>query len=98
MCVPFKGGNGGAGYLAGHAARTYKSGLRTCGVTLPEGLRENDQLPQPIITPTTKASEGHDEDISKEEIIKQGDSKQGALRTTRTIHAGSLCARAGNGQ
>lgn len=61
------------GYLAGHAARTYKSGLRTlCGVTLPEGLKENDQLPQPIITPSTKAVEGHDEDISREDILKRG--------------------------
>ncbi len=61
------------GYLAGHAARTYKSGLRTlCGVTLPEGLKENDKLPQPIITPTTKAHEGHDEDISREDILAKG--------------------------
>jgi phosphoribosylaminoimidazole-succinocarboxamide synthase len=61
------------GYLAGHAWRTYKSGLRTlCGVTLPEGLKENDKLPTPIITPTTKAHEGHDEDISREEILSQG--------------------------
>jgi phosphoribosylaminoimidazole-succinocarboxamide synthase len=61
------------GYLAGHAARTYKSGVRQlCGVTLPEGLKENDKLPFPIITPTTKAHEGHDEDISKEEIIAKG--------------------------
>lgn len=61
------------GYLAGHAWRTYKSGLRTlCGVTLPEGLKENDKLPTPIITPTTKAHEGHDEDISREEILAQG--------------------------
>jgi phosphoribosylaminoimidazole-succinocarboxamide synthase len=61
------------GYLAGHAWRTYKSGLRTlCGVTLPEGLKENDKLPSPIITPTTKAHEGHDEDISREEILAQG--------------------------
>jgi phosphoribosylaminoimidazole-succinocarboxamide synthase len=61
------------GYLAGHAWRTYKSGLRTlCGVTLPEGLKENDKLPSPIITPTTKAHEGHDEDISREEILRQG--------------------------
>ena len=61
------------GYLAGHAWRTYKSGLRTlCGVTLPEGLKENDKLPAPIITPTTKAKEGHDEDISREEIISKG--------------------------
>jgi phosphoribosylaminoimidazole-succinocarboxamide synthase len=61
------------GYLAGHAWRTYQSGLRTlCGVTLPEGLKENDKLPTPIITPTTKAHEGHDEDISKSDIIAKG--------------------------
>jgi phosphoribosylaminoimidazole-succinocarboxamide synthase len=73
MCQPFKVEMVIRGYLAGHAARTYNSGLRTlCGVTLPEGLKENDRLPEPIITPTTKASEGHDEDISREEIIKQG--------------------------
>ncbi|KAA3437831.1 phosphoribosylaminoimidazolesuccinocarboxamide synthase [Rufibacter hautae] len=61
------------GYLAGHAWREYSSGKRTlCGVTLPEGLRENDPFPEPIITPTTKASEGHDEDISREEILRQG--------------------------
>jgi len=73
MCVPFKVEMVVRGYLAGHAARTYASGLRTlCGVTMPEGLKENDQFPEPIITPTTKASEGHDEDISREEIIRQG--------------------------
>lgn len=61
------------GYLAGHAARTYKSGLRElCGVALPEGLKENDKLPEPIITPATKAEEGHDEDISKEDILARG--------------------------
>lgn len=61
------------GYLSGHAWRTYKSGLRElCGVALPEGLRENDRLPQPIITPTTKAVEGHDEDISREQILQKG--------------------------
>lgn len=61
------------GYLAGHAAREYKSGKRIlCGVTLPEGLKENDRLPAPIITPATKADEGHDEDISREEIIARG--------------------------
>ena len=61
------------GYLAGHAWRTYKAGLRVlCGVNLPEGLKENDKLPTPIITPTTKAHEGHDEDISREEILLQG--------------------------
>lgn len=61
------------GYLAGHAWREYKSGKRTvCGVSLPDGLRENDKLPHPIITPTTKAHVGHDEDISREEIISRG--------------------------
>jgi len=61
------------GYLAGHAWREYKSGKRKlCGVPLPEGLKENDKLPHPIITPTTKASVGHDEDISKEEILSRG--------------------------
>ena len=61
------------GYLVGHAWRTYKSGLRTlCGVILPEGLKENDKFSTPIITPTTKAHEGHDEDISREGIIAQG--------------------------
>jgi phosphoribosylaminoimidazole-succinocarboxamide synthase len=61
------------GYLAGHAARTYADGLRTlCGVPLPEGMRENDRFPTPIITPTTKADEGHDEDISREDILGRG--------------------------
>ncbi len=61
------------GFLTGHAWRTYKSGKRElCGVTLPEGLKENDRFPTPIITPTTKAHEGHDEDISREEIISRG--------------------------
>ena len=61
------------GYLAGHAWRTYKSGLRVlCGVKLPDGLQENDKLPTPIITPTTKAHQGHDEDISRDEILSQG--------------------------
>ncbi|MEN9729809.1 MAG: Phosphoribosylaminoimidazolesuccinocarboxamide synthase [Bacteroidota bacterium] len=61
------------GYLVGHLWREYKSGKReVCGVQLPEGLKENQKLPNPIITPTTKASEGHDEDISIKEILKQG--------------------------
>lgn len=61
------------GYLAGHAWREYKAGRRVlCGVPLPEGLKENDKLPEPIITPTTKAHEGHDEDISREEILGSG--------------------------
>ena len=61
------------GYLAGHAWREYAAGRRVvCGVALPEGLKENDLLPEPIITPTTKAHEGHDEDISREAIIATG--------------------------
>jgi len=61
------------GYLAGHAWREYSAGKRSvCGVALPDGLKENDKLPEPIITPTTKAHEGHDEDISREEILAQG--------------------------
>jgi phosphoribosylaminoimidazole-succinocarboxamide synthase len=61
------------GYLAGHAAREYKAGKRLlCGVPLPDGLQENDKLPQPIITPTTKAHVGHDEDISRDEILRRG--------------------------
>jgi phosphoribosylaminoimidazole-succinocarboxamide synthase len=72
-CEPFKVEMVIRGYLAGHAARTYSSGGRLlCGVKLPDGLKENDRLPTPIITPTTKASEGHDEDISREKILKQG--------------------------
>ena len=72
-CEPFKVEMVIRGYLTGHAWREYKSGKRTlCGVTLPEGMVENQKFAQPIITPTTKASEGHDEDISREEIIAQG--------------------------
>ncbi len=72
-CEPFPVEMVIRGYLAGHAWRTYQSGKRElCGVVLPDGLKENDKLPTPIITPTTKAHEGHDEDISREEIIKQG--------------------------
>ena len=72
-CEPFKIEMVVRGNVVGHAWRTYTSGERVlCGVTMPEGLKENDFFPQPIITPSTKASEGHDEDISKEEIIRQG--------------------------
>lgn len=61
------------GYLTGHAWRVYKDGGREiCGVTMPEGMKEHDKFPEPIITPSTKAEEGHDEDISREEIIAQG--------------------------
>lgn len=71
-CKPFPVEMVVRGYLAGHAWREYREGKRTlCGVSLPEGLKENDKLPQPIITPTTKASVGHDEDISREEILKR---------------------------
>ena len=72
-CMPFKVEMVIRGYLAGHAAREYALGKRSvCGVSLPEGLKENDKLPQPIITPSTKADAGHDEDISAEEIIARG--------------------------
>ena len=73
MCSPFKVEMVIRGYLAGHAWREYASGKRSvCGVALPEGLKENDKLPEPIITPTTKAAVGHDEDISREDILAQG--------------------------
>lgn len=72
-CIPFKIEMVVRGNLTGHAWRTYNSGLRElCGVALPEGLKENDFFPEPIITPSTKADEGHDEDISKEQIIATG--------------------------
>ena len=73
-CEPFKVEMVIRGYMSGHAAREYKAGKRMlCGVSLPEGLQENDKFPQPIITPATKAEMGdHDEDISKEDIIKRG--------------------------
>src|ERR1700743_851138 len=73
ICAPFKVEMVIRGYLAGHAWREYSSGKRTiCGVSMPDGLKENDKLPAPIITPTTKASVGHDEDISKEQILERG--------------------------
>jgi len=72
-CTPFKIEMVVRGNLVGHAWRTYQGGSRIlCGVALPEGMQENDFFPTPIITPSTKASEGHDEDISKQEIIEQG--------------------------
>lgn len=73
ICEPFKVEMVVRGYLAGHAWREYKAGKRMlCGVSLPDGLKENDKLPEPIITPTTKAAVGHDEDISREEILSRG--------------------------
>jgi phosphoribosylaminoimidazole-succinocarboxamide synthase len=72
-CVPYQVEIVIRGYLTGHAWREYKSGKRTiCGVSMPEGMHENDKFPEPIITPTIKATSGHDTDISKEEIIAQG--------------------------
>lgn len=72
-CEPFKVEMVIRGYLSGHAWREYSAGKRTlCGVPMPDGMKENDKFPEPIITPTTKASVGHDEDISREEILKQG--------------------------
>ena len=72
-CEPFKVEMVIRGFLSGHAWREYKAGKRTiCGVEMPEGMVENQKFPEPIITPTTKAYEGHDEDISKQEIIAQG--------------------------
>jgi phosphoribosylaminoimidazole-succinocarboxamide synthase len=73
MCKPFRVEMVIRGYLAGHAAREYAAGRQAvCGVKLPNGLKENDKLPVPVITPTTKADAGHDQDISREEILKQG--------------------------
>ncbi|MBX2872589.1 MAG: phosphoribosylaminoimidazolesuccinocarboxamide synthase [Saprospiraceae bacterium] len=72
-CEPFKVEMVIRGYVVGHAWREYKAGKRLlCGVEMPEGMQENDPFPTPIITPATKAEEGHDEDISREEIIAQG--------------------------
>ncbi|MBC7947306.1 MAG: phosphoribosylaminoimidazolesuccinocarboxamide synthase [Chitinophagaceae bacterium] len=72
-CKPFRIEMVVRGNLTGHAWRTYSSGLRKlCGIRLPEGMKENDYFPAPIITPSTKAEQGHDEDISAENIIEQG--------------------------
>ncbi len=74
LCDPFKVEMVIRGYMSGHAAREYKTGKRMlCGVEMPEGMTENDKFPQPIITPATKAEQGdHDEDISREDILKRG--------------------------
>ena len=74
LCEPFKVEMVIRGYVSGHAAREYAAGKRTlCGVTMPEGLKENDKFPTPIITPSTKADNGeHDEDISREDILAKG--------------------------
>ncbi len=73
FCEPFKVEMVIRGYLSGHAWREYKKGKRSiCGVPMPDGMKENDRFPKPLITPTTKALVGHDEDISREEIISSG--------------------------
>ena len=89
-CEPFQVEMVIRGYLAGHAWRLYESGERQiCGVQLPDGMRENDRFPEPIITPTTKAQKGHDEDISREEILAQGIVSEDLYHTlekyTRTL-------------
>lgn len=72
-CEPFAVEMVIRGYMSGHAAREYKAGKRLlCGVPMPDGMQENDKFPEPIITPTTKAAEGHDEDISRDDILSQG--------------------------
>ncbi|MDD7887788.1 phosphoribosylaminoimidazolesuccinocarboxamide synthase [Flavivirga sp. 57AJ16] len=74
LCAPFKVEMVIRGYMSGHAAREYKAGKRLlCGVPMPEGMKENDKFPEPIITPATKAEQGdHDEDISREDILRRG--------------------------
>ena len=73
FCEPFKVEMVIRGYLSGHAWREYRAGKRIiCGVTMPDGMKENDKFPTPLLTPTTKADVGHDEDISREEILAQG--------------------------
>jgi len=73
LCDPFKVEMVIRGYLSGHAWREYRDGKRTiCGLEMPDGMKENDRFPEPLLTPTTKATVGHDEDISREEILKQG--------------------------
>lgn len=98
-CEPFKVEMVIRGYLAGHAWREYRAGKRMIsGVPMPEGLREGDRFPEPIITPATKAEEGHDEDISREEIIAQGivdedDYRQLEAYTRALFKRGSEMAR-----
>lgn len=91
-CEPFKVEMVIRGYLSGHAWREYKEGKRTiCGVAMPDGMVENQKFPEPIITPTSKAAEGHDEDISKEEIIAKGivsrEDYEQLEKYTRAIYA-----------
>lgn len=86
MCTPFKVEMVIRGYLSGHAAREYHSGKRSlCGVSMPEGMKENDKFPSPIITPATKAEQGaHDEDISEVQILEQGIVSESDYRALKT--------------
>ncbi len=98
-CAPFKIEMVIRGYLAGHAWRQYRAGERTlCGVPMPDGMKEADPFPEPIITPATKAEEGHDEDISREEILEQGlvsesDYRQLEAYTRALFQRGTQMAR-----
>ncbi|MGA2528550.1 MAG: phosphoribosylaminoimidazolesuccinocarboxamide synthase [Acidimicrobiales bacterium] len=98
LCEPYKIEMVIRGYLVGHAWREYQAGKRTlCGVELPDGLRENDRFPEPVITPATHAEQGHDEDISGEEIVARGiipadDYEQMAELTRRLYERGSQMA------
>lgn len=90
LCEPFKVEMVIRGYMSGHAAREYKAGKRIlCGVAMPEGMKENDKFPKPIITPATKAEKGdHDEDISRENILKRGIvSEEDYLQLEKYTHA-----------
>jgi phosphoribosylaminoimidazole-succinocarboxamide synthase len=92
ICDPYKVEMVIRGYLAGHAWREYSAGKRqVCGVALPDGLKENDKLPEPIITPTTKASVGHDEDISKEDILAKGIVSAADYEHAGKIHPRCFC-------
>lgn len=100
FCTPFKVEMVVRGYLSGHAWREYKAGKRKiCGVSMPDGMNENDAFPQPILTPTTKVDDGHDEDISREEIIAQGivsasDYEQLEAYTLALFERGTAMAKA----
>jgi phosphoribosylaminoimidazole-succinocarboxamide synthase len=102
LCKPFKVEMVIRGYLTGHAWREYKSGRRSlCGVPMPEGMKENEAFPEPIITPTTKSDQGHDQDITREEIIKNGivskDDYQALENYTRALYARGCQMAAGKG-
>ncbi len=97
FCEPFPVEMIIRGYLTGSSWRTYKSGARSiCGVPVPDGMREHERFPQPIVTPTTKAKEGHDEDISREEIISQGTSFRRRLQSAGKIYDRSFPQGIGN--